>query len=74
MSAEISVSPHPDPCFGTLTVGERRFLKHWTLDQIRYAMKKYNRINGTDIRIRCVNVAGCEATNVAHGIIMKRME
>ena len=74
LKSDYAVSAHPDPCFDTLKIGERRFLKHWTLSQIRYVLEKHNRINRTTIKIRCKTVDGCEATRVAPGIIMERMK
>jgi len=67
-------SPHPDPHFETLEVGDRRFLKIWTLRQISHALEKYNRVNRKVIRIRCETVEGCEESGVAPGIVIRRIE
>jgi hypothetical protein len=74
LKSDHAVSAHPDPSFATLAIGERRFLKCWTLSQIHYAIKRHNRINGTTIKIKCTSVAGSAKYRVAPGIIMERVK
>lgn len=56
-----------------LEIHDRKFVKHWTMDNLRYSLSRYNRIHCTSIKCRYRSVAGCEATGVAPAIIIERV-
>lgn len=62
-----------DPDFASLEIGERRFLKLWTLSQIRYALLKHNEFYGGEIRIRCESLSGCAKDKVTAAIVIRRI-
>jgi len=61
------------PDFSEMKVGDRVFLKCWTLDSARYAIKTHNHAFGTSIKIRCESVEGCPETGVAPGVVARRV-
>jgi hypothetical protein len=63
-----------DPDFESMQIDSRRFFRNWTLDQIRYALRKHNSFFGTDIKIKCEAVAGCAAHRVAAGVVVRRIQ
>lgn len=63
-----------DPDFGSLAVGERRFLKNWSLRQVSYALEKHNKFFGTSIKIRYEEVEGSSKTRVAPGVVVRRVK
>jgi len=63
-----------DPDFASLAIGDRRFLKNWSLRQIAYALEKHNAFFGTSIKIRCEDVEGSTSNKVAPGVVVRRVK
>lgn len=63
-----------DPDFASLAVGDRRFLKNWSLREIRYALEKHNAFYGSGIKIRCESIEGCSKTRVVPGVVVRRVK
>lgn len=63
-----------DPDFASLAIGDRRFLKNWSLRQVSYALEKHNKFFGTSIKIRCKDVEGSFKTRVAPGVVVRRVK
>jgi hypothetical protein len=67
-------SPHPDPHFESLEVGERRFLKIWTQRQMHHAIEKHNQNKRIKIKIRCETIEGCQESGVDPGVVIRRVK
>lgn len=62
------------PDFASMAVGDRRFLKNWSLRQVSYALEKHNKFFGTSIKIRCEEVEGSSKTRVDPGVVVRRVK